>query len=88
MYSKTSALATARVGSGNAPPVFQGMEEAWHGGMVVTVTLSAHAAEQALLLKERLVIQRRVLATPIGMKNQPGWGAAPEQGHAPSLDPG
>ena len=59
----------------------QGMEEAFHGRVVVTVALPAHAAQQAMVLKQRLVIQGRVLAAPIGMQDQPGWGTAPEQGH-------
>ncbi len=42
----------------------QRMEEAFHGGIVVTVALPAHAAQQAMVLKQRLVIQGRVLAAP------------------------
>ena len=53
----------------------QGVEEAFHGRVIVTVALPAHAAQQAMLIKQRLVIQSRVLAAPIGMQDQPGWGS-------------
>jgi len=40
----------------------QSMEDAFHGGMVITVALFTHTAEEAMLLKDRLVVRPRVRA--------------------------
>src|SRR5512137_1193198 len=59
----------------------QGMEEAFHGSIVITVALLAHATEEAVLVQERLIVQRGILAAPIGVEDQPRYGTAPEDGH-------
>ena len=71
-----------------APPMhllhLQGMEEAFHGRMVITVALLAHTTEETVLFEARLIVQGGVLAAPIGMEHPPRCGTAPEDGHGQS----
>ena len=42
----------------------QGMEDAFHGSIVITVALLAHATEEAVLVEERLIVKGGILAAP------------------------
>ena len=46
--------------------------ETLHRGIVPAVPLAAHAADKSMLFCQRLVIQRAVLASPVGMKDTSG----------------
>jgi hypothetical protein len=52
----------------------QGMEEACHGRMVITVALLAYATEEAVLVQERLIVQRGILLLRSEWRISPGTG--------------
>ncbi len=49
----------------------EAQEEALHHRVVPAVALAAHAADQAVASQQRLMQRAGVLATPVGVNNQP-----------------
>src|SRR4051794_4487081 len=68
-----------------APPVdellLQGSKEALDDSVVPTITATAEAALDAVVLQGSLVVVTRVLRTTIGMLEQPRFGQSLTDGH-------
>ena len=63
----------------------QGVKEAFHRRVVVAVPLAAHAAKEAVLGQQLLVVVRGLLATPIRVDDQPCLWPMSSHGHSQSL---
>lgn len=63
----------------------QGVKEAFHRRVVVAVPLAAHAAKEAVLGQQLLVVVRGLLATPIRVDDQPCLWPTSSHGHSQSL---
>src|SRR6202046_294542 len=61
-------------------------EEAFHRRVVPAVGLAAHAARDAVLGQEELVVLAGVLAAPIRVRQQPRAGQTPLHGQLQSID--
>src|SRR5580692_3606892 len=55
---------------------FESAPERFHGGIVVAVSRSAHAWMQAAGTQQRPVGAAGILASPVGMVEEPGGGTA------------
>src|SRR6185436_8726567 len=64
---------------------FQSAEEAFHDGVVVTVSSATHAALQAMSLQQVLVVIAGILHSPIAMMQQPRRRLTMQQRHPQGL---
>jgi len=64
---------------------FQRVEEAFGAGVVITVPLGAHTAEQRMPGQEPLVQSRAILAPPVGMDDDTLGHLSPPQSHLQRL---
>src|SRR5206468_9520058 len=58
---------------------FEGAPEAFHGGVVITVTSATHRGDQAGLSQGLTIIAAGVLNAAIGMEQQVGGGRSEER---------
>jgi hypothetical protein len=64
---------------------FEGGPEAFHGGVVIAITPSAHGSDDSGLMEGPAVITAGVLDATIGMQDQANWRMAMGQGHGQRL---
>ena len=83
----TNGLGRLLTGVEDGPPHqlgFEGLEERLHHGVVVAIPLSGHRDQDAVLAELGLIIDRTILAAPIGVMDQPGCWTAYGKGFAQS----
>ena len=61
---------------------FQGLKERLHHGVVVSIPLAGHRDQDAVLAELGLIVDRAILASPVGMMDQPCYWMAHGQGFA------
>ena len=66
--------------------LFERAPEAFHGGIIVAVAFSAHGEQDLVQGQSVTKVSAGVLAAPIGMEHQLGWGLALGLGHVPSRE--
>ena len=67
------------------PFTFKQGEEAFHGRVIETIPFRTQRASDAVLPQQRLKSVAGVLASTVGMIEQPGRGTAPLSGHLKRL---
>src|SRR5208337_4182185 len=84
-FNVAKDLALGLVSGGEAPPIdtlnFEGAEERFDCGVIVTRALAAHAGHQPMSFEQLPVGPAGVLDTTIGMMEQPLGGPAMPQRH-------